>query len=241
MTLASEKFDAPILGGNVKSSNKFKATGTALGRVKGKLLTRTGIRPGYKIILIGQTGYFWAATLAHRYAFTTPEPLGEKLNNSLCYPIPQIKAGKILSDQPFHIACMDSSDGILSCCYQLACINNVEIVLHEDIQWNLPDEIVDIYLKNKIEINTACYSWGEWQLVCAVSQENQGLLINSLGKNGIPYTIIGDVQHGYSNVFSAKSGRPINKSLLNERFKTELGEENVDNIIKHFLRQQVFI
>lgn len=240
--IACKKFKAKILGGNLRSSDKFRVNATAVGRVTGRNLSRSGVKPNDKIYVIGQTGYFWAAVLLKSKSVKFPRKYVKVLENSLCFPSPQLKAGKLLSHLAFPVACMDCSDGILNCCYQLAKINEVSIFLYEDI-WGLPKEIENIYIEHNIPIDNACYNWGEWQLICSVSPEYADELTHLIVKNNIPITCIGYATQSKDthNVYSAKSKKKLNCNLINERFRNEDYYKNINSILTNFLKQQIFI
>lgn len=237
-----DKYGAALLGGNFKKCDKFSATATAIGKVTGQTLTRKGVNPGHKLFVIGETGYFWAAVIAETNALKVPDEYKDKLHQMVCYPEPQIKAGRVLADQPFQVACMDSSDGILNCCYQFAAINDVSIILYEN-QWKLPDAIEDIYRMQDIQIDNACYNWGEWQLVCAVAAEHTDQLKAALDEKNIPHTEIGFAQakNGDGDVYSGKTHKKLNPDLLNQRFKQEAINQSIHSILNHYLHQEIFI
>lgn len=242
LTALCKKYGASLMGGNLRTNDKFTVTATTIGEVVGQRLTRSGIAPGHKIFVVGKSGFFWAAVLVEMGFVKAPASYEKILKNALCYPLPQIEAGKILSNLSFPVACMDSSDGILNCCYQFSTINKVNIMLYEQ-NWKVPSEITEIYKLQNISIDNACYNWGEWQLVCAVAPENAVELKKKLDEKDIQLTEIGYAldAEGEPNVYSAKSNKILNRNLLNERFTNELYYKNLTSIIKDFLYQEIFI
>lgn len=233
-----KKYSAKLMGGNLKTSSIFKATGTALG-VTQKQLTRTGIEVGDSIYVIGQTGYFWSAVLL---ALKQKE-LPEKLKKSLCYPEPKVHEGQLISSFDFRVNCMDSSDGVLASVKQFARINDKDIIIDENEDlWSLDEDIKKIYQEESIDINNACYGWGEWQLVCSVGREDCQEFEKLLAENSMVYYKIAHVIEGNGKVVSNISGLKLNEAILSERFKGDyIKFKNINTIVDHFLRQPLFI
>lgn len=239
------KYNTKILGGNLKSSNTLRATGTALGVVENNFLNRKGIEPEDRIYIIGETGYFWAAVLDKLYNHNSQidMKLKNKLYKAICYPEPKINEASILSSLNFRVNCMDSSDGILSSVQQFATINNKNIYVYENkIEWNLPETIRDIYMKHNINIDTACYSWGEWQLVCSVPKNKVDEFETTLSSSNIVFYNIGYVGNGNGKVLSDNSKKELNKAIMSERFQNDTNKFlNVENMIEYFLKKEIFI
>lgn len=233
-----KKYDAKLMGGNLKTSSVFKATGTAIGMTK-KQLSRMGVETDDSIYVLGRTGYFWAAVLE--------SIKGRKLNNelekALCYPEPKVRVGQLLVSLDFRINCMDSSDGVLACAKQLARINKKDIFIYEDENiWNLDDQIRNIYLEEQIDINNACYGWGEWQLVCSVGKKNSEDFEEILKKEDIVFYKIGYVIEGSGKVLSDVSGLSLNDNILSERFRGDKEKfASVESMVNTFLKQSLFV
>ena len=233
-----KKYQTKLMGGNLKTSKNFKATGTALGTTK-KQLTRIGIETNDSIYVIGKTGYFWAAVLLA----SKQQRLPENLMKALCYPEPKVKEGLLLASMDFRVNCMDSSDGVLACAKQLARINGKDILISENkTLWNLEESLLEIYEEENIDINNACYAWGEWQLVCSVSRKNKEEFEKILTDNAIIYHEIGHVVEGNGQVFSELSGLQLNEHILSERFRGDYEKfKDMKSMIDNFLRGSLFI
>ncbi len=233
-----EKYQTKLMGGNLKTSKNFKATGTALGTTK-KQLIRMGVEADDSIYVIGQTGYFWAAVLLA----SKGKELSEYLMKALCYPEPKVKEGLLISSMDFRVNCMDSSDGVLACVKQLARINKKDIFIFEnEEQWNIDDDIRNVYEEENIDIKNAFYGWGEWQLVCSVGKEDCKEFEKILTDNGIVYYKIGHVTEGKGQVLSELSGLKLNEQILSERFRGDYEKfQNTQSIIDNFLRQPLFV
>lgn len=233
-----KKYDAKLMGGNLKTSSIFKATGTAIGMTS-KQLPRMGVEADDCIYVLGKTGYFWAAVLESLKG----RELSEELKNALCFPEPKVKEGQLLSSMNFRVNCMDSSDGILACVKQLARINKKNIFIFEDENlWNLDDRIKKVYVEEDIDIHSACYGWGEWQLVCSVGKENIEEFEQKLRDDEIIFYKIGYVREGNGQVLSDSSNMKLNESILSERFRGDKEKfSTVETMVNNFLRQPLFI
>lgn len=233
-----KKYDAKLMGGNLKTSTVFKVTGTAIGMTS-KQLPRMGVEADDSIYILGKTGYFWAAVLESLKS----RELSEELKNALCFPEPKVKEGQMLSSMNFRVNCMDSSDGILACVKQLARINKKDIFIFEDENlWNLDDSIKKVYVEEDIDINSACYGWGEWQLVCSVGKENIEKFEQQLEDNEVIFYKIGYVREGNGQVLSDSSNMKLNESILSERFRGDKEKfSTVETMVNSFLRQPIFI
>jgi thiamine-monophosphate kinase len=238
---ACDELKISYLGGNVKSSSHLAVTASATGISRKEPLSRRFSRSEADIFVIGETGYFWAAVLANRYSISVPHKLELTLREKLCYPKPQFKASDLISSLPYSVACMDSSDGILNCCYQFAKLNKLDVALFQE-SWIIPNEVRRIYETCRIDPDTACYAFGEWQLVCGVPKNVSSEFQRCLGENAISFTHIGYSRGGSGNVESAKSHKLVNPLLLNQNFQSGFSDNrDIDSVISRFLLTPVFL
>jgi len=238
---ALDQFNTRFLGGNLKASAKFSATGTIMGKVQGSPLTRLNTKLGDKIVVIGQSGLFWAGVLQKLYSKVDLLPQEEKtLEEAVCFPVPNINGGKILKSISDFISCMDCSDGVINCCYQLARLNDVTIELDKDITWPIPEYISDIYVANGVSIDNACMVFGDWQLVCSIEPGLLFELEGALKRNGILYTTIGEVTHSGFGLSRDKS--EVNPIHINQNFDGGYNSiRTTKELINKFLHQPLFI
>lgn len=219
LAVACSEWACPVLGGNIKDGPEFSVTGTAIGTVKREFtMKRTGAEPGNKICVIGEMGLFWAAVLSAMLNIKLELSLQQYLDDALYKPIPRIREGILLGESGYVTACMDSSDGIAGCLYELAVTNQVDFFIdlsslkaHAGVQL-----VAD---KSKVDAEKLMLSWGGWELVCTVHSEaihDLRKLVESLGAR---FSIIGEVKSGSGKVWIQSEDRvgPL-ANLASERF-----------------------
>lgn len=219
------RYNTYILGGNMKDGKEFTCTGTALGSVdKKNILNRVGSKPGDLIVSIGEMGAFWASILSKINKFALPKKLSERLNKALYTPVPRLKEGGIVAEHNLATACMDNSDSVVSCCYEMAKQNNLDFVI------TLTEKQIDpkysgIFNKLCASTLTPALSWGDWNLIMTVRPNKFGELQKRL-KELCTVTKIGEVRPPRSNTggayyLSNEHLKPLNKNICSERFKNK--------------------
>lgn len=234
-------FDAKIFGGNLKSASSFSATGSILGIVKGNRSICRRIKSTQAFIyLIGNSGLFWSSIIAHRTHSSILSTRREReLVNALCFPIPQVEAGKKLSNLPYKVACMDCSDGVLNSMQQLATACEMNITLDENVAKLLPGDLKELLLMNGIRPENAVLQFGDWQLLCLVPTEHsrhfeESLKGFSIQKMGVAYAGDGSVRD--------ETGRSVNPTALNENFSGGYNSiKSLDELIEKFMFEELFI
>lgn len=241
LSRALEKFETKFLGGNLKAATKFSATGTIIGKVQGKPLTRLNTNVGDKIVVIGQSGLFWAGVLQKLYnkVHLSSEQLKD-LEEAICYPNPNVAGGRILKELSDEISCMDCSDGVINCCFQLAKLNDVTIEIDKNIDWPISDYVSDIYAESGVDIDNGCTVFGDWQLVCSVDASMMGSLKNKLSEEGMPFAIIGEVTvDGFG---LCREGLNVNPIHINQNFSGGYNSINtIHELIDKFMNTPLFI
>lgn len=230
---------AKLLGGNVKSAKRFSATGTILGTAGHRLVTRKVDSPLVTAYLVGPSGGFWASVVANFFgASGLSVPTQQYLDRALCFPRPQVEAGIVLGSLPFSIACMDCSDGPANAVYQLSQLNNLDLTLFEDPDWQLSEEITIFLSTNGISLENTCYSFGDWQLACLVPDEYCALFESALGQFSL--TKLGRGREGIGQV-TLETGRTLQLSGLNQNFQGGYNSVNdVEDLIERYLRRPIF-
>jgi len=96
----AEAFACPLVGGNVTRARQTSITITALGGVRpGRVLTRSGARPGDRILVTGELGI---------------SALERARGRIRSIPSPRVAAGGALARLASVTACIDVSDGLLA-------------------------------------------------------------------------------------------------------------------------------
>lgn len=236
---ALRRAGADLLGGNVKSAKKFSATGTIIGISGGRAVTRKIEANTVSVYLVGGSGEFWAAVLANYYGSNglCDETLGS-IDRALCFPLPRVREGILLGGLPFSVACMDCSDGPVNSVFQLARINSLDIELYSHVDWSLSTELMDFFSLNNVDVENACYSFGDWQLACLVATEYEELFKASL--SGSVLTKLGEGVRGAGRV-TTEDGRSLQVDMINQNFQggyNSIG--SAEELIDRYLRKPLF-
>lgn len=217
---ASITYDCPVLGGNIKDAHRFSCVGMALGSVHPeRMLRRDTARNGEWVVVLGDMGRFWAGVI-HRLESI---PLDSKDSNTLLEnlrrPRPRIREGRTLSDSGLARCAIDSSDGLVACFYEIARAGD-RIDVHIDLSEIKPDPIVKkIADVAEIDVRKLMLSWGDWEIVCTVADNNLGDLQEVMRKLGCPVSIVGFIAHGNGDVwFHDQTGTGRLTYIASERF-----------------------
>lgn len=187
---ACNYFGGKLLGGNIKDGKEFCVTGTSIGaHTCGTLFTRKGMKSGDLICTIGDLGMFWFGIL-QLIGGKTLEELDNYSKSFLLTPRPKVRESQILAKSGFITTCMDNSDGVIGCLYELAELNN--LTLHLDDEQFIPNEDLAKYCeKSGIDYRNLLLSFGGWDLVFACAPENVSELQNIFMQNNLSFKIIG--------------------------------------------------
>lgn len=237
---ALKKADAKLLGGNLKSAAKFGATGTIIGKTTKRQVTRKIEQKDCTIYLVGKSGRFWSSVIGNHLGWDNLSiTLQDELNEALCFPTPQTKAGQVIGSLDFDVACMDCSDGAANALFQLAHLNNLDITVHNNIEWDLNPQVRELVLNKNINLDNIFYSFGDWQLTCLVPNENSMIFESKL--NDFILTKIGHTQSGIGKV-KTEDGRVLNNKSLNQNFSGGYNSINtIEDMISKFMDIPIFI
>ncbi|MCZ7651934.1 MAG: thiamine-phosphate kinase [Thermoanaerobaculia bacterium] len=152
---------ALVVGGNLKEGPAIDATATAIGAARSReLVTRTGARAGQLVVLIGNTGHFWAAVLLKRMGI---EP-DDRLLSAVLTPRPKVAAGTAFARERLLSACIDNSDGLQPSLQLLAEASSVGFRLDLDtVEFSRPVRAAAAQLG--VPPLRLALGWGDWQLV----------------------------------------------------------------------------
>jgi thiamine-monophosphate kinase len=218
---ASEAFACPVVGGNLKEGPSFSSVATAVGTcAPEKLLRRSGASPGERVAVIGSSGVFAAAVLARIHQISLPPDSTATLSNALSKPRALVREGQLLSSLGLASSCMDASDGVPTCLFEIARRSDLDIYLDLD-SVTVPAPVREVAQHLGVDIRKLQMMWGDWQLVCTVPEGKWQTLEGSLGQLGTPVATIGRTIRGTGSVFLRESGsyRPLRR-IDNERFSS---------------------
>jgi thiamine-monophosphate kinase len=172
-----------VVGGNIKEASRLNITITALGLSSNRVLSRSGARLGDRLISVGPLGQFWAQFLDARDGLLD-QP------DAVLYPVPQLKAGLILSEDMDVHACMDNSDGLAASVELLAKANGFGAIIDSQ-SFTFADEVVSSAARRGVTPIHFALGWGDWNLVCAVEPTSVTRVIDGLSDAGIHASEIG--------------------------------------------------
>lgn len=181
-----------LLGGNVKDGKEFSVTGTAIGgQVNNNILTRIGSNVGDAVCIVGDPGVFWLAILKLLEGCSLND-LDDYTKSFVKSPYPKIKEGLLLSSSNIVTSCMDNSDGIIGCLYELAALNNSSIII-DDCKL-FPNYRLEQFCKeHNIDYRNLMLSFGGWDLVFTCPMSEVTNLQRLFEKNNSKFHVIGKV------------------------------------------------
>jgi len=240
---ASREWSCPVVGGNIKDGSDFSATGAAFGFVKkDQFMRRQGAAPGDQVYVVGEMGLFWAAVLSRIIAGIKLEDSAQsKLDKALYKPAPMIREGMALAKSQGVSTCMDSSDGVTGCLFEIAKVNSVDIMLDGNSLQPHP-AVSQVAAGAKIDHRKLMLAWGDWELVCTIPKGKVKKVTDILASLGSKFYKLGEVRQGSGKVWLHDAGHEgLLVNLASERFSgTSYFTHGLDAYI-HFLRNQPLV
>lgn len=190
---ACDTWGGHLLGGNVKDGPIFSVTGTAVGKQqeKGRLLHRRGMQPGDSICVVGEMGIFGLGIMQLLDGCSLSD-MDKFTQSYIVAPYPKLREGVLLAKSSMVTSCMDSSDGIIGCLYELATLNNVSIHIVDSML--TPNEKLRVYCKQKeVDYRNLMLSFGGWELVFSCRRSDVKKLEELFSENGMSFSVIGYV------------------------------------------------
>lgn len=190
------RYSACLIGGNLtKTDHKLIVDITLLGEVHpGRIITRSGAKPGDKIYVTGKLGESGAGfqVLEH---FGKDYPVSyDHMVNAHLQPIPRVEAGKLIADYQIATAMIDISDGLASDLNHICLMSGVGAEIYQD-QLPLSDQLSEIsQISNKSQLEFALYSGEDYELLFTAKPEISLEKLNELSqKLSLPITEIGRI------------------------------------------------
>jgi thiamine-monophosphate kinase len=169
----SNKFSCPVIGGNIKDGKSFDVNATIFGQAAhNHILRREGAKKNDKILVIGRLGEFWTSVLGIKHFINDyDEKQVDWFWEKIRRPMPKVTQGIFLAERNLATSCIDNSDGLTGCFYELAKKNKLDVIIEDDkIMRNLSPITLDVASKLKIDPVKLGLNWGDWQLICTVPE-----------------------------------------------------------------------
>ncbi len=135
LNMASEEFEAYVLGGDLNESDDLFISVVAFGWIdKSKIVTRRGAKPGDYLVSTGTFGLTGVGFKILLHNYRAPQKIKEKALNSVYFPQIKWKEYLRLTERKLVTASIDCSDGLAVSLHQLSrlsqvgfCITNIPI------------------------------------------------------------------------------------------------------------------
>lgn len=211
MKLASEKYNTPVVGGDIGSYSSLVLSATAFGTVEpNKSFLRSTAKTGWSLYLAGQTGIAISAQLY----FLKLKPKGKILDfedeNSLLTawkkPTPRIYEALTLQQNSIDCCAIDTSDGLSTSVQQLAFDSQVSFNLKER---DIPVDAVVKKVATLAQIDPMDLVFSnspDFCLLFAVPNSKQKIVDALIKQNTINAKLIGVATHLKTNSLSKKDG-----------------------------------
>lgn len=179
----AERFAVPVVGGDTKETPDIVLCATLIGKVaKGKVLYRTGARPGDLLCVTGPLG---RAAAGHQARVSGKEKDVPAAMEAITRPFPRIDEGRFLSSSGVVTSCMDISDGLASCLDQMS---------GEEgdgpgflVNWASVPVAPEVSTMGLDPVEAALHWGGDYELVFTVAKGGIGML------DGMSPIVIGEV------------------------------------------------
>jgi thiamine-monophosphate kinase len=172
------KYDTTLLGGDTKEGGELNLVGIAVGQSWGeKLLTRSGCRPGDKLIISGRDcGYIPAAhALFARNGWSSSNLYERQLTEAFYGLRPHFVESKLLQDSGVCTSCIDNSDGIAASLDEISEASGVSFKLYPD-SLEITDAISYVASSvNQTPLEIMLGAGGDFRLIATVREFSECL------------------------------------------------------------------
>ena len=130
MDLTARKYGTYVVGGDLDESNDITIAGSAFGLAsKGRLLTRSGAKPGDVIAVTGELG---AASAGLKILLERLPPKGyEKLIKAQLEPVARVREGMLLAKNGVRAA-TDITDSLAANLWQMARMSKAKLIIDRE-------------------------------------------------------------------------------------------------------------
>lgn len=213
---ACTDFGTLNVGGDIGNAERLILSGTALGVCRpGKVLKRSGARPGDLLCITGACGLLGAAVayFPKKDSFY-PQQLSagaeQKLLDSWRKPRARVAEGRILSEKPYATSCQDTSDGLKATIEQIMQASGVGFrVMERDVPVDPVVRMVAELMKVEPLALTMSAS-SDFQLAFTVAAADLAACRAEFSAMGLDFFVIGEAtDDGLAQVVIDEESRPL--------------------------------
>ncbi|WP_411760478.1 thiamine-phosphate kinase [Streptomyces tunisiensis] len=213
---ACTDFGTLNVGGDIGNAERVILSGTALGVCRpGKVLKRSGARPGDLLCVTGACGLLGAAVayFPKEDSFLPgrlPEDAARKLLDSWRRPRARVAEGRVLSEKPFATSCQDTSDGLKATIEQVMQASGVGFrVTERDVPVDPAVRMVaDLMQVDPLALTMSASS--DFQLVFTLAPDDLEACLAEFTATGLDFFVIGEAtDDGEARLVGDEGGRPL--------------------------------
>jgi thiamine-monophosphate kinase len=214
---ACSKSDVQIVGGNISSGQQLAIDIFMMGEVApSNMLTRSGAKPGDKVLVTGSLGGSAAGLMVIKNNITLHQADGLQLIKKHLSPTPRLKEAEIIAKSHMATSMIDISDGLLSDIGHICDQSNVGVVINKS-QLPVACGVLEVEEILELDSMSLVLSGGEdYELLfTAPSDLATGLAEKVKSQTGTEVTIIGEIIPALDGMWLAGDGdqiRPLSPS-----------------------------
>lgn len=208
--------NAVVVGGNLKESPQIDVAATAIGWCEGCALSRRGASVGDQLVVVGELGEFWAASLGVRRGLLERDPAQPILRNVLT-PRARLRSAAALRRENLVTACIDNSDGLYPALIQLAEANGIAIRLEHDA-FHFGARVLEVAQELDVDPTRFALGWGDWQLIATCPPEHTARVAELAGRNGDTVHVLGQIVEGSGVILGEDEEEGPLMALDSQRF-----------------------
>jgi len=209
-------YDSYVVGGDTNEACDVIIAGVALGTIgiPWIMMRNNGMKPGDKVAVTGPFGCTSAGFLHLIEDVEIPEPLKEQVLNSVYMPNARVKEGLALANTAKVTGCMDSSDGLSICLYDLRRSTGYGFVI-DTIPVDETAEKFAVY--TDLDPNAlALFGGEEYELVFTYDPKDEKAIMDALESVGCTPIVMGTVSESEDIVYDREGDMiPIEKGGWN--------------------------
>jgi thiamine-monophosphate kinase len=204
------------VGGDIGNAERIVLSGTALGVCRpGKVLKRSGARPGDLLCVTGACGLLGAAVayFPKKDSFHPRKLTGDaerKLMDSWRRPRARVAEGRVLSEKPYATSCQDTSDGLKATIEQIMQASGVGFrVTERDVP---VDPVVRMVaeLMNVEPLALTMSASSDFQLLFTLAPDDLAACRADFEATGLEFFVIGEAtDDGEAQVVNDEGIRPL--------------------------------